>query len=113
MDADAVVRPFQKQPYSLREEAGFTLMLDIRLITSDRVALPYSYLVSIEYEKTTGLMLSFTSHQVLIKGRNLDPLYEGFLSQRVEYIQANDEMHDTGPDAITFISAIEVDTMTE
>jgi hypothetical protein len=95
--------------FKQREDPGITLMLDIRLSTGDRIALPYAYLVSIEYELVSGLLLQFTSHSVLVQGRNLDRLYDGFLKQLIEWIAEEDPMYDTLPDEATFINDIKVE----
>ena len=95
-------------PYRIRTEAGYTAMVDFETVQGDRQALPYSYLVSINYNPSEGLVLTFASHVVRIRGRNLDDLYLALVRQRAEYIRAEDAHFDTRPESEPFIEKIDI-----
>lgn len=93
--------------FSLRNEAGHTLMLDVRLRSGANLALPYAYLINVEFDPSTGLKAVFSSHMLMIKGRNLRPIYEGLLYHRVEWLQEGDARHDTLPENATWITGVQ------
>jgi len=94
--------------FRLREVDGITLMLDVELLNGDRRAFPYSYLMEVEYRKADGVLLKFASCAVLVKGRNLDAIYQGLVTQRVEYLREESPRHDLGPESDPFVSGIVV-----
>ena len=94
--------------FGLRADAGNALMLDVRLRSGARLALPYSYLIFINFDPSTGIEAVFSSHAVTIQGRNLRPIYEGLLLHRVEWLQEGDPRHDPHPETATYITRIAV-----
>ncbi len=84
-------------------------MLDIRSIARDSVALPYAYLEMIQFNPSKALVLTFTTCEVRIIGRNLPELYAGLVNHSVQYIQEKDARHDREvPEYAPFISRIEI-----
>lgn len=99
-----------EQAYSvLSANQGHELMLDVRLKTGDRVALPYSYLSRIEFDPSAALLLDFTATRLTIRGRNLGPLYNGLLMHKVTWIQESDPMNQADVDTTTLISGVQID----
>ena len=94
--------------YKLRDYSRGLLMLDVRLVNGDRYALPYSYLIWAKLGGGEEIFIRFSSHTVLIKGRNLLAIYGGLLQHRVEFVQEEDPRHDIGPESEPFISTISV-----
>lgn len=94
--------------FGLRAEAGNALMLDVRLCSGARLALPYSYLIFVNFEPSTGIEAVFSSHAVHVQGRNLRPVFEGLLAHRLEWVQEGDVRHDIGPESATYITHIAV-----
>lgn len=92
--------------YLLRNVEGRTLMLELRLRNGDHRALPYAYLLEVSYERSTGIRLRFTGAAVQIRGRNLARLYEGFLTQRVQWVQEGTAGRDFAPEGAPFISDV-------
>ncbi|OWK46465.1 hypothetical protein [Fimbriiglobus ruber] len=79
------------------------VMLELRLLTGNAKALAYSYLVSIDFNPTSGIAMDFSAYDVRISGRNLRPLFSGLVAQRVAYVQERDELYgevDTAADAM-------------
>lgn len=93
--------------YKLREAPHPAIMIDLRNVTGEHWAFPYSYMIFARYDKES-ISLRFSSHTVRILGRTLDAVYEGLLLQRVECIHAQDERYDLGPESEPFITAVEV-----
>ena len=94
--------------FGLRQEAGYTIMLDLQLYNGRCVALPYAYLTSINFDRTSGLKLKYTTHEVTITGRNLDSIYSGLRYHRVEFLKEGNERYDERPEAEPFIVRMEV-----
>ncbi|MCI0488917.1 MAG: hypothetical protein L0229_20185 [Blastocatellia bacterium] len=55
------------------------------------------------------LTLFFATHTVMIEGRNLRPVYEALLHQKVDFIQEGDLEQSEGDQAETFIFSIEIE----
>lgn len=79
-------------------------MLDIRQRNGDRLALPYAYLVAIELQMQEQvapvLVLSFTSHEVQVFGRNLQQLYEELTAHACAILVEDDSEFDDGRAAV-------------
>lgn len=86
-------------------------MLDIHLRTGDRRALPYAYLLGIDYARSTGITLQYTAANVHIRGRNLAQLYDGFITQRVLWItEGMPSLDFVVPETAPFVGEITVST---
>jgi hypothetical protein len=86
------------------------LMLELRRKSGDALALGYAYLVSIGFNRSGGLVLEFTGHQVKIKGRNLRPLWRGLVQQRVAWLQELDPMAEAAQEeTATTVTEISVE----
>ena len=83
-------------------------MLDIRAITRDAVAMPYSYLEMIQYDPSVAIVVTFAVCEVRIEGRNLAELYAALTEHKVNYIQENDAKYDEVPEESPFIERIEI-----
>jgi len=69
------------------------LMVEFRLITGNSKARAYSYLVAADFVPGEGIVLDFSADKVTIKGRNLRPLYDALVAQRVAVVRELDELH--------------------
>lgn len=85
------------------------LMLDIRHKAGDRSAFPYSYLTGIFFNASGEIRMEYSGHKVVIRGRNLDNLYNALLNHRVDFVQEEDTRYDMGKESDTFIREIVVD----
>ena len=93
--------------YGINRALRPVLMLDVRTLTGERVALAYSYLTSVFFDISGVMVLSFTSHDVHIEGRNLAVIYDGVLAHRVRYVQElNPDYEKDAPENEAFISKI-------
>ena len=96
--------------YGANRTGRQAIMLDVRTLTGERLALSYSYLNSIFFDASGVIVLSFGSHNVRIEGRNLVPVYDGLINHAVRYIrQENAELERDVPENETFISLIAID----
>lgn len=103
-DAAASVAAFS----TISPQHGQEVMLDLRRKTGDRMALPYTYLTAVTFDPSKGITLEFTGHQVVIHGRNLEPVYVAIVAYRASWLQELGHRHDTYGDDATVISAIEI-----
>ena len=80
--------------------------LDLRLADGNRKALPYSYIMEINFDASEGIEIISSGKQVKITGRDLGRLYDYLIVYRVRYIQENagTDVNETG----LFIKAIEI-----
>ena len=82
-------------------------MVDFRGHNGNSFALPYNQLMAMAFHLTTGIRLEFREHTIVIRGRNLRPLYDHFLQHRVIFVLEEDL--DTAPESATFIDSIDVE----
>lgn len=61
--------------------------IDIRFESGNQLALPYSLITEINYDKSKGIEVNIQSSKLLIKGCNLTRLYDYLIAFRVSYIQ--------------------------
>ena len=86
------------------------LMLELRLLNGNVRGFPYSYLADIDFNPTEGIKLDFTAYAVTIAGRNLRPLVDGLLAQRVAVIRMMDDLQaDVNmPEEATVVTRIDI-----
>jgi len=65
-------------------------MIEFRGHDGRSLALPYSRLLSLDYRPGSVVSLEFPDHHVVVRGRNLRPLYDALLRHRVVFIQEGD-----------------------
>lgn len=86
------------------------IMLELRQVKGDRLALGYSYLVSAGWDGSGTLVLKFTGHRVTVTGRCLVPLFRRLVMHRVSFIQAVEALHATAlPDSEPVVESITVE----
>lgn len=69
----------QSEGVTYYETEGHARNVCFVLENGNRIFLNYAYLMSGEYEQATGkIILSFTTHMIVIEGNNLMPLFENF-----------------------------------
>jgi hypothetical protein len=81
-------------------------MVDFRGHDGRFLALPYGRLVSITLVHDSGVELEFPEYRILVRGRNLGPLYEVLVENRVTFVQEGDM--DFLSEAETFVDSIVV-----
>jgi hypothetical protein len=84
--------------------------LELRFLTGDATAFPYSYLVRSDLMRSEGIILDFAGTEVRITGRNLRPLFSGLVAQRVAFVEEQDELYAeaNGQPNSTVVTAITV-----
>jgi hypothetical protein len=83
-----------KEAYSiLSADRLRKVMVEFRLLTGNAKALAYSYLVCADFNPSEGIKLDFSGYDVTISGRNLRPVFEGLVAQRIAVIREMDELH--------------------
>lgn len=97
--------------YGANRSGRQAIMLDVRTLGGVRLAVAYSYLNSIFFDASGEIVLSFGSHNITVRGRNLAPLYEKLLSHSVRYIhQENPDLEKDVSSGDTFIAAIDIES---
>src|ERR1700722_19712835 len=69
------------------------VMIEFRLLNGNAKALAYSYLVAADLDPSEGIKLDFSGYAVTITGRNLRPLFDGLVAQRVAVVREMDPIH--------------------
>ena len=96
--------------YGANRSGRQVIMLDVRTLEGERLALGYSYLNNIFFDASGVMVLSFGSHNIRIEGRNLAPLYEKMLVHAVRFIQQeNPKLEKDSSSGDTFISLIQIE----
>lgn len=87
------------------------LMLEVRTRQGRRVGLPYSYLVEVSLEfprdDEVTLELIFSSRRVLVRGRNLQSVFEQVLGHNMKILEEDASEFDTGEEFLPYIREIE------
>lgn len=63
-----------------------TAFLDFEYVNGNHVSFAAHRLASVSFDPSEGIVLDFSSHEVLVRGRYLRPLYRAILEQRVARI---------------------------
>lgn len=82
--------------------------LDLRLVNGTFKALPYSYIIEINYDPSDGIEIITTTKRISITGRNLKVLYNYLVSYRIRYIQANFG-NDLTEEKLLFVKDIKIE----
>lgn len=86
--------------------AGPPPMVDFRGHDGTHFAIPYARLHAVTYDGVREIVLEYDHYRVTIRGRNLTPLYHGFVRNRVDYVR--EERFDDRTEAEPFVDAIRV-----
>ena len=82
--------------------------VDLRLADGNCRAIPYSYIIEINFSLSDGIEIISTTKKITITGRNLKALYNYLIAYRVKHIQANIG-NDLGEEKILFVKGIEIE----
>jgi hypothetical protein len=86
---------------------GYPSCLDLRFPDGNCKAIPYSYIVEINFHTEKGIEIMTATKKVTISGRNLQLLYKYLLSFRIKYIQANIG-NDISEESAVFVKEIKI-----
>lgn len=96
------------QPFGLAAPDSDTApMVDFRGHDGTSFALPYRDLRAIVLPRSDRITLEFADHQVVVRGRNLRPVYDHLVGHRVTFLQEDD--FDHASESETFIESIVVE----
>jgi hypothetical protein len=84
--------------------ASLPSMVDFRGHDGRLVAIPYRRLISIVMDGESVIELDFPEHRILLRGRNLHPLYSALVQNRVTSVQESDL--DVLSESETFVDRI-------
>jgi hypothetical protein len=79
-------------------------MVDFRGHDGRFLAVPYARLISVILDEDSVIELEFPDHRILVRGRNLAPLYDVLVENRVTFIQEGDL--DVLLESETFVDSI-------
>ncbi len=80
---------FDSEFFGIDNIKSFPACIDLRLPEGNRKALPYSYIVEINFSPADGIEITTTTKKITITGRDLEKLFDYFAAFRVRYVQAN------------------------
>lgn len=78
------------------QEVARPFHIDFELKGRNHVAMTYGHLLWANFNPSVGIILHFSTHTVTIKGRNLQPLYDGILLHEVPKVKVTPERFDRG-----------------
>lgn len=84
------------------------LMVEFRAKRGDSVALSYALLISAAFNPSQGIVLEFTTHRVMLTGRNLTTVHRALLEHRLAWVQELSGPLDDQPSAATVITSIKL-----
>ena len=93
-------------PFGISRDGPAPSMLDFRGHRGNSFALPYRDLLSIAHYPTTNITIEFQRHVVVVRGRNLHPVYEALMRHDVLFIQ--EDTFDHARENETFVDSITV-----
>ena len=73
---------------------SYVAMLDLVLTGGNRAAFPYSTLLKIEFDPSSGIRLHYPMETVKVEGHRLGDLYRALTQHRVPSIKATGERAD-------------------
>ena len=98
----------QIAPYGVaRGSDSGPAMLDFRGHNGTSFALPYQQLVTVAFQPSDGITLEFREHRIVVRGRNLWPVYDHLLHHRITYLREDD--FDAASEEATFVDSIIVE----
>jgi hypothetical protein len=100
----------RSQFFGIDNIRNFPPCIDLRLSDGNSKALPYSFIVEINFQKSEGIELLTTSKRVFINGRNLQRLYDYLILFRVKFIQSNIGK-DISEESLLFVKEILVEDL--
>ena len=83
--------------------------LDFRLSEGKRKALPYSYIMDVNFDGTDGIEIIATTKKIRITGRNLELLYDYLVAFRVKYIKMHSGTDACEDNGALFVGEIDFD----
>jgi hypothetical protein len=94
----------------LRGLRSVAFMLELRFSDGDGESIDYGLLGRVRFKASSGLVLEFANGPVVIRGKNLRPLYEGISAHRVTWVAVaiTPARAARDPEA-TVVTAIEVE----
>lgn len=90
-----------------RHSDGPGLMVDFGLKGGDRLSIPYCYISAIRLDPSNAITLELADRSIVIKGRNLLPLYNNLVLHAAFRVNVTDTGFDDGS-ASTWIESIEI-----
>lgn len=93
------------------DNLGRSLWIDFKGADGMRYALPYRDLWSVEMPSPQEVVLHFSNRRVVVRGRNLRPVYDDVLKERATTL-AEDDM-DWASESETFISKLSIERIQE
>jgi hypothetical protein len=79
----------QSKFFGIERTRHASACLDLRLSNGNSKAIPYSYILEINFDASEGIEIYSSTKKITIMGRNLKMLYNYLAAFRVRYIQVN------------------------
>ncbi|HVT90654.1 MAG TPA: hypothetical protein VHD56_17495 [Tepidisphaeraceae bacterium] len=83
-------------------------MLDLELVSGERMAIPYTSLLTVTLNPSSGITVTFSTHLVFITGVNLRPVYEAIVGRAAATLKAVGDRPAQNRDGVPVILSIEV-----
>lgn len=91
-------QPEEQKSVELYDTAGHARNICFVQTTGESIFLSYAYLcfASFNPDRST-ISLTFTTHQVVIKGNDLGGIFDSIFSQQIKTLKVNEKRYDESP----------------
>ena len=76
----------QSEYFGISNARNLPACLDLRFIDGTRKAVPYSYILEVDYDPSGEMKITCTEKEIIIKGRDLEKLYDYLVGYRVKFV---------------------------
>ncbi|MCA9217421.1 MAG: hypothetical protein KDB27_30340 [Planctomycetales bacterium] len=103
-------RPVDYVAYRIDPQARpANALLDFWKSDGDQRSFAYSHLYDVEFKRSEGIILTFSEHQITVRGRRLDKIYQGLKRHRVVFVwEASTQEEFTAEEEATIVSEIDI-----
>ncbi len=77
---------FESECFGVESVRNLPACLDLRFLDGTRKAIPYSYILEIDYDPSGEIKITCSEKEVTIKGWNLEKLYDYLAKYRVRFV---------------------------
>ena len=84
-------------------------LLDFWQSDGDQRSFAYSHLYDVEFRRSEGILITFSEHQVIVRGHRLDKLYQGLKRHRIIFVwEASSQEALTAEEDASIVTDIDI-----
>lgn len=114
VDADLDVRPEHYKAFAVDDQVRpSNALIDFWFASGNQRAISYNHLYDVAWNRSEGLVLTFSDHKVTLRGHGLEALYRGLKRHRIVYVwEASSQEAITAADNQPVVTAIDIQPRT-